>query len=317
MNILVVGGAGYIGGYLVDVLLSNGYNVTVYDSLLYESRYLKSVQFIYGDVRDRQTLKSILPAYDVVVWLAAVVGDGACAIDPFLSQDINSNTVQWLSRNYDGKVVFTSTCSVYGVNNDLIDEQAAPNPLSVYASTKLEAEQSIKTSVKDHLIFRLGTLYGLGDEHSRVRFDLVVNVLAQKAAAGEPLTVFGGEQWRPLLHVRDVTGAILHGIRNEISGLYNLHESNCRIRDIADEIQKVVPDTKVVYQDIKYEDARNYKVISDAYRSKGWMPKLTLADGINEVYTLIKEKRIRNVRNAVYSNVDYLAGVKSSEWVVR
>ena len=89
-----------------------------------------------------------MPKYDVVIWLAAIVGDGACTVDPFLTQSINEDTVEWLVDNYSGKVVFPSTCSVYGINNDLIDESAPTHPLSMYAITKLAAEHTIVATTR-------------------------------------------------------------------------------------------------------------------------------------------------------------------------
>ena len=231
MNILIVGGAGYIGGYLTDSFHDN--NVLVYDNLLYENMYLKDVAFRFGDVRDTDNLSNTIKEFkpDVVIWLAAIVGDGACQINPVLTDEVNYESVKWICDNYSGKIIFTSTCSVYGVNNDLIDESAIPNPLSVYASTKLKAEQYLLSNHEDCLIFRLGTLYGLGDLHSRIRLDLVANILTLKATLGEPLSIFGGEQWRPLLHVRDVSTAINHGLDNNIKGLFNLHGENQTIKN--------------------------------------------------------------------------------------
>jgi len=305
-KILITGGAGYVGGYMTDLLRQNGEDVTIYDNLIYESRFLKNVSFIYGDIRDREKLRKILPEFEVVIWLAAIVGDGACAVDPFLTQSINEDTVKWLVDNYHGKIIFPSTCSVYGINNELIDESAPPNPLSMYAITKLAAEQHIIANHKDYLIFRLGTLYGMGDEHSRIRLDLVTNVLTQKAAFGEPLTVFGGDQWRPLMHVRDVAEATLFGLRKKVTGLFNLSAENFRIREIAEKICDIIPNTRVVFQDMKFEDQRNYRVTSEAYRNLGWTPKHTMDEGIHEMFMVIKEQRIKDLSDPIYYNAHYL-----------
>ena len=308
MKVLIVGGAGYVGGWLTDYLDALQYDVTVYDVLAYENRFLKEVSFIRGDVRDTEKLAKILPQYDCVIWLAAVVGDGACAADRFLAKAINEDATKWLVDHYDGRIVFPSTCSVYGVNNDLIDETAIPNPLSVYGVTKLAAERYIVEKRPDALVFRLGTLYGLGDEHSRIRLDLVVNVLAMKAALGQKLTVNGGDQWRPLLHVRDVCSAIEYGIKRDISGLYNLASDNYRIHEIADAIQEVVPECKVERLDMKFEDLRNYRVVINKWAAHGWKPVWDIKRGIKQIVDVIREGRIKDPSDPVYSNEYYLKG---------
>ena len=235
MKVLVVGGAGYIGGSTVDSLIGEaGHEVTVYDNLMYEDKYLKPVDFIFGDIREERLYTAIIHRDDVVVWFAAIERDGACTVDPELTKEINYHSViRLVDSGYKGKIVFTSTCSVYGINNDLIDESAKPNPQSLYAKTKLAAEEYIKFNCPNALIFRLGTLFGLSDQFSRLRLDLVANILSLKAVNGEPLTVFGGEQWRPLLHVRDVADAITHGIEGDVMGLYNLVSENFTILNLA------------------------------------------------------------------------------------
>ena len=305
-KVLVVGGAGYIGGFLTDHLSDSGYDVTVYDNLLFETRYLKQCNFIFGDIRDTEKLSDIVHDFDVVVWLAGLVGDGACSVNPELTYILNVDTFKWLVDNYKGKIVFPSTCSVYGMNDNLIDETADPNPLSHYAVTKLEAEKYVLENNKDALIFRLGTLFGLGDRHSRMRLDLVANILSMKAALGEPLTVFGGEQWRPLLHVRDVSTAIVHGIRNNINGLYNLSYKNYRISELADEIQKEIDGCEVQYTQMKFEDLRNYRVLNNKILETGWKPHYSLRDGIEQVSNLIFEKRVKDVTDLIYSNAAYM-----------
>ncbi len=305
-KILICGGAGYIGGYLTDLLQYNKYDVTVYDNLVYESRFMKKVPFIFGDIRDQAKLSQIVNDYDIIIWLAALVGDGACAKNSLVTDDINFNTVDWLTKNYTGKIIFMSTCSVYGVNNDLLDETSPVNPLSYYAESKLKAEQSVIARSDNHLVFRLGTLHGLGDKHSRIRLDLVVNKLTKKAVYKEPLVVFGGGQWRPLLHVKDVSRAILFSIQNDIKGLYNVSHKNYKICDIAREIQSVIPGVNVSYANIKFEDLRNYKASSAKFKALGWQPKYDLRYGIQEIYQTIKDSRIKDPDNIIYSNADFI-----------
>lgn len=306
-KVLIVGGAGYIGGYLTDLLVQNNFDVTVYDNLIYEDRYMKQVSFVYGDVRDTETLSGIINDFDVVIWLAAIVGDGACSLDPDLTKKINYSSVEWLVENYKGKIIFTSTCSVYGASpDDSILQLEDTDPISLYASTKLEAEEILLEKANKPLIFRLGTLFGVGDDHSRIRLDLVVNILTKKGTLGEPLTVYGGGQWRPLLHVKDVAEAILFGIENNVDGLYNLSNENYRIKDVAYEIKNVIPEVVISFYNVKFEDLRNYRVDPARYRSLGWKPKHSLEEGILEIHKIIKEKRIKDPADFNYSNAAYL-----------
>jgi len=195
---------------------------------------------------------------------------------------------------------------VYGINNDLIDELAVPNPLSKYAETKLKAERYIADNHHEYLIFRLGTLFGLGDNFSRLRLDLVTNILTLKATRGEPLTVFGGEQYRPLLHVKDVATATLYCLNHNVNGLFNLSYKNYTIKEIAETITSIVPGSETIAKDMKFEDLRNYKVKTDKILSKGWVPTYDLADGIMEIYRVVKDRRIVNPADPVYSNAVYL-----------
>ena len=195
-RVLVVGGAGYIGGWLTDKLIESGYETRVYDLLLYEERFLKDVDFVAGDVLDLERLRPHLDWAEAVVWLAALVGDPACALNPGVTQKINVDTIDWLCRRFDGRIIFPSTCSVYGANDQEVDEDSPTDPLSIYAQGKLEAESVILGKRPDSLIFRLGTAFGVSDTYSRPRMDLVVNYMTANAITKEELSVFGGTQWR-------------------------------------------------------------------------------------------------------------------------
>lgn len=254
--------------------------------------FLKKTNFIFGDIRDTKKLGRIINEFDAVIWLAAMVGDAACAVNKELTNNVNFESVKWLVDNYQGKIIFMSTCSVYGMNSNLLDETSKTNPLTEYARTKLEAENYIKKNKRDYLIFRLGTLYGIGDNRNRLRFDPVVNILTLKAVYGEPLTVFGGQQWRPILHVKDVAHAVQFGIQNDITGCYNLSERNVVIADLAKMIAEIVPNTQITYSEIKSEDLRDYKVKNDLILSKEWKPIFSLKDGINELVEVIRSHRV-------------------------
>ena len=310
MKILVVGGAGYVGGGIVDTL-SKKNEITVYDSLIYESAFRKDVNFIYGDIRDYKKINSILNNFDAVVWLAALVGDGACSINPTLTHEINSETVKNLVKNFNGKIIFLSTCSVYGAQEGILDENSEVNPLSEYASSKLIAEKYLEES--DAIIFRLGTLFGISDQFSRIRLDLVVNILTTKALVDKKMSVFGGDQWRPLLHVKDVANAIEHNISSNTKGIFNLHYKNFKIIEIAEKIKEKIPDVSIETTPLPFQDARNYQVSSDKLKLEtGFEASIELTQGIEEMYNLISSNRIKDINDPRYSNQNFLQtfGVK-------
>ena len=307
MKILVVGGAGYVGGAITDLLLkkNKNYNVIVYDNLLYEEDYLKPCNFVFGDIRDN---KKILPYYkwaDVVIWTAALVGDGACSINPDITIDVNVKPVKFLEKNFNKKIIFFSTCSVYGAREGILDETSPTNPLSVYAHSKLQAEKIL--SKKNCLIFRLGTLFGIGDFFSRIRMDLVVNTLVAKAIYKKEITIFGGEQYRPLLHVKDVARAVELAIRSKKKGIYNLHNKNLVIYKIAEKIKKTFKKLKINKISMKFEDLRNYRVSSKkAIKELKFKPKYDLRYGIEEIKKLLNQNRIKDIDNPKYINQAYL-----------
>lgn len=313
MKILVVGGAGYLGGSVVDKLLETEHDVRVYDNLLYEETYRKEVPFIYGDVRDTKLLKKQLDWADEVIWLAALVGDQACALDKPLTREINAESLAFLVKTFKKKIIFTSTCSVYGSNNTLVTEKSKPNPLSYYAITKLEAESILKNS--NALIFRLGTLFGVSNHFSRIRTDLVLNTLVLNGIAKGKLTVFGGNQYRPLIHVKDVAEIIVQSINKKYRGIYNLHYKNITIIKLAELIVKAISNIKLEITKAKFEDNRNYKASSDkAKRELNFKPTQELEQGIKELETLIKEHRIKNPFNNRYSNYLHLKNLENHKY---
>lgn len=334
LNICVTGGAGYIGDCVVENLLSKGCNVTAIDSLMYGGAYLRrhlsptsirhtlnvstgpgNLVFRCLDIRSQEFL-DLLEQYDwdAVVHTAAIVGDGACAAKPELTLSVNEAATRAISEicaRKNIKLIFASTCSVYGANNNELDENSETNPLSLYAGTKLSAEKFV-AQVPNHYIFRLGTVFGVSTEFARLRCDLVANVLTYKAIQGQDLTVFGGEQWRPLIHVRDVGRifALAAIDSNAPAGTYVLSEGNFTIKQVAQLIKKLVaPNCKVIVTDMKFEDQRNYKVSNAKAISNGFATQMTLIDGIQEMKDIVVEGRIKDVWSPAFHNAKYIEEV--------
>ncbi len=280
-------------------------NILVYDLLLYEESYRKPVPFIYGDIRDGKKLKPHLDWADVVVWLSALVGDPACALNESLTVEINKKPVSFLKENFHGRIIYMSSCSVYGAGDEVLTENSELRPLSLYAKGKIEAEEILSDS--NAVCFRLGTLHGISDSFSRIRFDLVVNTLVMRAIFHKKVRVFGGEQYRPLLHVRDVAKAISKTIAQEKTGLYNLHTENMKIIDVAQRIKEYFPTLEIETTESLFQDTRNYKVSSEkAVSELGFAPTLTLDKAILELKELLEDGRIKNSFINRFSNYLYL-----------
>jgi nucleoside-diphosphate-sugar epimerase len=264
------------------------------------------VDFVYGDVRDTERLLPHLRWADAVIWLAALVGDGACALNPEISLVINQESVRWLAENYDGRIVFFSTCSVYGAQDAVLDETSPTQPLSVYASTKLAAEEHLGN--KNAVVFRLGTLFGAGDPFARIRLDLVVNTLTVRAHRWGKIKVFGGDQYRPLVHVRDAAQAAVVGLAATQTGVYNLHQENVRIFDLAHQVRDHFPDLVIEQTPMHFQDTRNYRVSSEkAERELDFRPARSIDVGIEEIKELLDTGRLKDVDHPRYTNQVFLS----------
>jgi len=316
-KVLLVGGAGYIGGLTCDYLINAGFDVTVYDNLLYENRYLKEIPFIYGDIRDTEKLYNTSKDFDVIVLMAALVGDPACSVDQILTEEINHIAI----KNFCDVVlptkhlIFMSTCSVYGAQDGLLNESSPTNPLSSYASTKLKAEEHILKL--GGTVFRLGTVFGLGDTYSRLRMDLVVNVLTMKAVKTGSITINGGEQWRPIIAVKDIAGYVTEACKEKYSGIFILSKENVVIRELGEKIAKLIPNTEVKYTEISFQDARNYKVDNTkSLNTFKYKPVVTVEDEVTRMMKLFKENRVENPEDNIYHNGAFLKNKKEQNQLI-
>lgn len=316
-KVLVCGGAGYIGGLTCDTLISQGFDVTVYDNLLYESRFLKPIKFINGDIRDTEKLNRISNDFDVIVLMAALVGDPACSVDHQLTEEINYTAIKDFCDivSPNKHLIFMSTCSVYGAQDGILDEESITNPLSSYASTKLQAEKHVLKL--GGTVFRLGTVFGLGDTYSRLRMDLVVNVLTMKAVKEGEITINGGEQWRPIIAVKDIAEYVTEACREEYEGVFILSKENVVIRELGERVAKLIPNTKINYTEISFQDARNYRVDNiKSLNTFKYKPQVTVEDEVSRMLTMFKESRVQNPEDKVYHNGAYLKNKKEKKELI-
>lgn len=309
-RILIVGGAGYLGGAVVDFISQEKPDayIKVYDNLLFERQYLKRVPFQFGDIRDRHALLSLIEGeeFDTIIWLAAMVGDPLCQHNPDLAREINEDSVKWLSGVVgDRHVIFISSCSVYGKNKKqgLIETDDA-DPLSIYAETKLNAERYLQDC--NSIILRLGTLYGMGDQFARLRFDLVVNRMTGDLIRHGRLTVRGGDQMRPLVNVKDIARVIYEGTQKKINGIYNVTKYNMRIDELANTIRDAVGagEIEITEREQQGLDERDYSVSSEKF-NRTFKTQLIhpIESSVAKIAHAVREKRIKNHDNAAFNNL--------------
>jgi nucleoside-diphosphate-sugar epimerase len=217
-NVLITGGAGYIGSELTGYLLDEGYSVSVIDNLMYDAtsllRYASNEDFRFtrGDVRDPNLLTTELAQADIIIPLAALVGFPLCERDPRGAEEINHEHVAMLARlkTEEQKIIYPCTNSGYGTSEDVCTEESPLNPVSLYGKTKVAAEDAVK-AVDNHVTFRLATVFG---PSSRMRTDLLVNNFVLKAMREKVLVLYECEFMRNYVHIHDVCRAFMFVIDN-------------------------------------------------------------------------------------------------------
>lgn len=321
-NILITGGAGYIGSTLVPLLLEQGHRVRVLDVLLHGGNSLlnawshPSFEFVHADIRNSRTVKESLKGINAVVHLAAIVGDPACARQPDEAREINLDAslalLEECRRANVRRFVFASTCSNYGKmtdSNGYVDENSQLAPVSLYAETKVAFEKALLAIPASESFcatpLRFATVYGVS---SRMRFDLTVNEFTKEMVTKKWLVVFGEQFWRPYVHVRDAARAIalvLNADPGKLRGqVYNIGATsqNYRKKDLIDLIRVRAPDANVQYVR-KEEDPRDYRVcFSKVSQELGFAPSRTVEDGIDEVARLVRSGLIRSLEDPCFRN---------------
>jgi nucleoside-diphosphate-sugar epimerase len=309
-KVLITGGAGYLGSVLTEVLLNKGYNVTVVDNLIYKQTslapftYNKNFKFILGDVTDNGMLRPLVESHDVIIPLAAIVGMPACKANPELTIKVNyeqvKNITEWGTKNQ--MIIIPNTNSQYGSFSEIITEESPFKPLSLYAETKCDAEKSVLDS-GNGIALRLATVFGMS---YRMRMDLLVQDFVYKAISDGYLVLFESHFIRNYIHIRDIANTFLFMIENYDrcnNNAFNvgLSEANCTKLELAQAIQKFVPDLVIVQNEFKKDfDQRNYMVSNHKLESMGWNPQFSLEDGIQELiegYKLITKFKNKDFTN--------------------
>ena len=316
MKILLTGGSGYLGSILTRKLLANGHHVRILDNFLFGKDSIKDIEnnkkleIIEGDIRDLSIVGKSLKKIDSVIHLASIVGTQSAELDPKTSIEINfmaTRNIAELCKIYKIKqFIFASTCSVYGAQPDqLIAENSEVNPLDSYGLSKFQSERAILQVYDYPTILRLGTLFGASH---RMRFDLAINLFISQAMNKEKITVFGGTQWRPFLHVDDAAEAFSFAVENKMEGIYNVIWKNLTINQMAKDVKKLVPTQIRLSKDIV--DKRDYRVTGAKLEKFGFKAKKDISYAVKEFKSKILSD-VKNYKQDKYSNYKSFFNSKS------
>lgn len=331
-TVLVTGGAGYIGSVLIPKLLDRRYHVKVLDLYIYGEDVLDAVkddpflEQIKGDIRNQELLKKVLVGCDAVIHLACISNDPTFELDPNLSRSINYDAFEPLVRisRESGvkRFIYASTCSVYGVSNaENVTEDYPLVPITEYNKYKGLCEPILlKYQSPDFttVVIRPATACGYSP---RQRFDLTVNILTNYAFNLNRITVFGGKQVRPNIHIADITDlyCLLLELPDErIAGkVFNAGYQNRSISDIAGIVQNVVAKElpgreKAEVKVVPSNDPRSYRISSEKIKKElGFIPKHTIEDGVSDIISAFREGRFQDSLNNIrYYNIKTMQAIK-------
>lgn len=307
-KILIIGGLGYIGQVLYNTLKPNSKYVTeLADNNLY--RQHTDLNYKNIDVTNKESLK-IIEDYDIIINLACIVGDPACLVDMKQSIEVNCQglrNVVNMCNEHNKFLVHISTCSVYGSNyNTLLNEESIGFPIDFYGQLKWTQEKLVTESCKNNsLILRLGTLYGLSP---RMRYDLVVNLFTAQAKVNKEITVFGGSQQRPFVHIQDAANAMIFLLSHSLTGVYNVANDDYNILEIG----KLISDKTGCKININKDvvDKRNYQVSNKKLTNHGFKFSRSLSDDLS-IYEMFRDESSSEFFLDKYSNVKMMRLITS------
>jgi nucleoside-diphosphate-sugar epimerase len=309
-NILVTGGAGYLGSTMVPDLLAAGHKVTVLDNFMFKQTSLNHCAHhpnfivVRGDIRTETTIAPLMKKADVIIPLAALVGAPLCSIDPVGATTTNHDAITLMLKLLSKQqiVLMPTTNSAYGTGdkNNFCTEESPLRPISQYAIEKVAIEKEFMQH-ENAISFRLATVFGMSP---RMRIDLLVNDFTYRAVNDRFVVLFESQFKRNYIHVRDVSRAFQHALNNyeKMKGqIYNvgLSDANVSKKELCEHIHKQIPEFTFIDAPVgKDPDQRNYIVSNEKIEATGYKPELSLSRGIGELikgYTMIKNTRYGNV----------------------
>lgn len=297
MNILVTGGCGYIGSVLTPKLLDQGHNVTVYDIMWFGNllKGHKNLNIIQGDIRNVQDVP--MQGMDAIIHLANIANDPCGDLNAKLAWEVNvlatMRLVEKATVNKVKQFILSSSGSVYGVKEEpQVTEELSLVPISDYNKTKMISER-VLLSYKDRIIIQIVRPATVCGYSPRMRLDLSVNMLTVQALANGRITVFGGDQTRPNIHIQDITNVFIHflNLGEGATGIYNAGFENISILDIAKMAAESIPAEIIVSES---NDPRSYRLNADKLLATGFKPRFSVVYAIQEIIEAFNAGKIKD-----------------------
>lgn len=322
-QILVTGGAGYLGSVLVPKLLEEGYKVRVLDCFYFGRDFLEKMkhpglELVEGDISHHENFSGLFKDVKTVIHLASISNDPSGDLDPNLTIQTNFLATMSLARRAktEGvkKFIFASSCSIYGASGEnILDEQSKVGPVTLYALSKLQSEEgllSIADSGFSVTLLRLATLFGYSP---RMRFDLAINIMAKRAIQGKSILLHGeGLQYRPFIHVRDVSNAIIKVMKEDTAitnkQTFNVGNENLNfmIKDLVNVINSFFPSSQIEKIEGS-KDNRSYRVSFRKFdRIFNFKAECGVEDGLKEIENAFKAGKISDMDDAPYYNLEVM-----------
>jgi len=315
-KILITGGGGYVGSALTDYLISNGYFVSVYDLFLYGKNVFnskKNIKLIKGDIRDKKLFEDSIKDHDAVIHLACISNDPSFEMNPILGKSINFDAFEPMvticKKNKVKRFIYASSSSVYGIkDNKNVNEEMSLEPITDYSKYKAQCEKVLskhKSNNFETVTIRPATVCGFS---KRQRLDVIVNILANLAFHKRQITVFGGQQLRPNIHINDMLRAykiLLEASADKVNGeIFNAGWENKSVNEISGTVKNIIGDDVKIIKS-KTDDNRSYHISSKKIKDiLNFNTKFTITDAVKDLKEAFEKKLFEDtLNNDLYFNI--------------